>query len=339
MRRVIPSGHANLYLSSDITFFNVFSSVNYRLRIQPLIFVSWGNELIQQTWVLPHYLHPLALVLSNVLGLNNSHLKDIMHIKLKRIGFFFLFFLFDWAFDTFHPRKDAFVFLEVHMMRILLGCRSPILLILLVWLLYGFSLDAPSTLVTRPTLPTLFLFPTARVIHHLQIVVLPLHGLKALVWLLSCYLLSARVFLGGLLLELLWLMMSSSWIAVRVLIEGVLIFLLLLLLLPDRSLVLDFFLNELGFLRQAILCWTLIACIVVVTSFLGSEEWTRIKRTIEGPSCILTSWHKNIGNWSLEIWLASWLKRATRIIDWAMLTFLFEAMNCIIVADSGIEWR
>ena len=48
MRRVIPSGHANLYLPCDITFLNVFSSVNNRLRIQPLIFVSWGNELIQQ---------------------------------------------------------------------------------------------------------------------------------------------------------------------------------------------------------------------------------------------------------------------------------------------------
>jgi hypothetical protein len=339
MRRVIPRGHANLYLPSDITFFNIFSSVNYCLRIQPLIFVSWGNELIQQRWVLPHYLHPVALVLSYVLGLNNRHLEDILYIKLKRIGSLFLFLFFHWAFDTFHPGKDAFVFLEVHIMRILRVRRFPLLLILLVWLLYGFSLDAPSTLVTRPALPTLSLLPTAMVIHLLQVVMLPLHGLKALVWLLSCHLLGARVFLGGLLLELLWLMLSSSWIAVRVLIERVLFFFLLLLLLPNRSLVLNFLLNELRFLRQAILCWTLIACIIVFTSFLGSEEWTRIKRTIEGPSCILTSWHKNIGNWSLEIWLASWLKRTTRIIDWAMLTFLFEAMNCIIVADSGVEWR
>ena len=340
MRRVIPSGHANLYLPSDITFFNVFSSVNYCLRIQPLIFVSWGNELIQQTWVLPHYLHPVTLVLSNVLGLNNRHLEDIMNIKLKRIRLFFFFLLFDWAFDTLHPGKDAFVLLEVHMIRILRVRMFPLLLTLLVWLLYGFSLDAPSTLVTRPTLPTLFLLPTAMVIHLLQIVMLPLHRLKALVWLLGCDLLGTRVFLGGLLLELFCLlMMTSSPIAVGVLIEGVLIFLLLLLLLPNRVLVLNFLLNKLGFLGQAILCRTLVACIVVITSFLGSEEWTRIKRTIEGPSCILTSWHKYTGNWSLEIWLTPWLKRTSWIIDWAMLTFLFEAMNRIIVADSGIEWR
>ena len=287
MRRIILIGHANLCLPGDITFFNVFSCMNYCLRSHPLIFVRWCNELIQQRWVLPHNLQTLALVLSYFLGLNNSHLKDIMNIKLKRIGFLFLFFLFEGAFDRFHSGRYALVFLKVHMMRIFRGCRFPLLLLLLVWPLDRLSLDASSTLVTRPTLPTLFLLPTTMVVHLLHVVMLPLHGLKALVWLLRRHLLVARLFWGWVFLFLLVMMLSSSSMAARVLIEGVLIFLLLLILLPNRILMVNFLLHELWFLRQPILCCPLVTCIVVVASFLGSEEWTRIIRAIEGPSSIM----------------------------------------------------
>jgi hypothetical protein len=100
-----------------------------------------------------------------------------------------------------------------------------------------------------------------------------------------------------------------------------------------------FLLHKLWFLWQAILCCPLVAFIVVVASFLGSEEWTRIKRAIEGPSSILTPCHKCTDYWAMEIWLASCIQWAMHIIDWPMLTFLSETMNSIIVADCGIEWR
>ena len=43
MRRIILIRHANLCLPGDITFFDVFSSMYYCLRIHPLIFVCGCN--------------------------------------------------------------------------------------------------------------------------------------------------------------------------------------------------------------------------------------------------------------------------------------------------------
>jgi hypothetical protein len=91
--------------------------------------------------------------------------------------------------------------------------------------------------------------------------------------------------------------------------------------------VVNFLLHKLWFLWQAILCCPLVACIVVVASFLGSEEWTRIKRAIERPTSILTPCHKCTDYWSMEIWLAASIQWAMRIIDWAVPTFLFETMK------------
>ena len=225
------------------------------------------------------------------------------------------------------------------MMGILRGRRfHTLVLVLLVWSLDRFSLDAPSTLVACPTLPALFLLPTTMVVHLLHVVMLTLHGLKALLWLLRRHLLVARLFRVGVLLYLLWWMvLCPSSMAAGVLIEGVLIFFLFLILLPHRILMLNFLLHELWFLRQAILCRALVACIVVVASFLGSEERARVKRTVERPSSILVP--KCTDNGSMEIRLAACIQWTMRIIDWAMLTFLFETMNSIIVADCGIEWR
>jgi len=72
-------------------------------------------------------------------------------------------------------------------------------------------------------------------------------------------------------------------LAVRVLVKGVLLLLLLLFVLPDRVLMVDLLLDKFGLLGEAVLFSVLVA-LIVVTTVLATKKRVRVERSVKRPT-------------------------------------------------------
>ena len=72
-------------------------------------------------------------------------------------------------------------------------------------------------------------------------------------------------------------------LAVGVLVEGVLLLLLLLFVLPDRVLMVDLLLDKFGLLGEAVLFSVLVA-LIVVTTILATKKRVRVERSVKRPT-------------------------------------------------------